>query len=88
MMVTVLGNKPFKSSWSSSPTSIYDLMKIFLRKLRVELGSCVLSHLEVLAFVVASVRHGATERSLKWPYASLLLSYLQKTAMRSHQNRV
>ena len=43
---------------------------------------------EILEFCIVSVWHGATERSLKWPYASLLLSFLQKTAMRSHQNRV
>ena len=42
---------------------------------------------EILEICIASVWHGATERSLKWPYVSLLLSFLQKTAMRSHQKQ-
>ena len=42
----------------------------------------------ILKSCIASVWHGATERFRKWPYASLFLSFLQKTAMRSNQNRV
>ena len=46
------------------------------------------THVLTLILSFASVLHGATERSLKRPYASLLLSSFQKTALRSHQNRV